>query len=70
MTTSIEEHQKDYLPNAWEDYTIEELGQWILLLSIRATHRTSRDKALKDLDDAYNYLEMIKRQLDQVKNTI
>ena len=57
---SIKEHQDKYHEGAWRNYGYEELAQWINLLTKRASHRTQFEKAQKDLDDANNYLEMLK----------
>jgi hypothetical protein len=64
---SIVEHNKDYKDNAWQQYTIEELGNWVHLLAKRATHRTDIAKRFKDLTDAQNYLNMIQEHLNSLK---
>jgi len=63
MKTPIDEHQKDYKTEAWKQYSIYELGQWIHLFHKRSSHRNNLEKASKDLHDAKNYLWMIKQQL-------
>lgn len=60
---SLEEHEKDYFPEAWEEYSIQELGEWIHLLVTRSTHRKAVEKVKKDLHDAKNYFEMIEKKL-------
>lgn len=57
---SIIEHQDKYHEGAWRNYSYAELAQWVALLTKRAAHRTQFAKAQKDLDDANNYLEMLK----------
>lgn len=61
---SIEPHQKDYQPDAWMMYSIDELGEWVHLLTKRASHRTNLEKAQKDLYDAQNYLNMMQEHLN------
>jgi len=63
MTNPLEEHQKDYKPNAWDHYTIQELGNWVHLFEKRSHHRNNIGKATKDLHDAKNYLWMIEEKL-------
>jgi len=62
-----EEHQPKYKQNAWQLYTIAELGQWVHLFMKRAEHRTDLAKREKDLIDAQNYLNMIQEQLNELK---
>ena len=59
----IEEHQKDYIPEIWKEYTIGELGMWVSLLTKRAGHRANEEKRAKDLHDAANYLWMLEQKL-------
>lgn len=61
---NIAEHAKDYQPNAYHRYSMAELGQWVHLLSTRATHRANAEKRQKDLNDAQNYLDMMQEKLD------
>ena len=56
----IKEHAHKYKDGAWRDYGYDELAAWVHLLTKRASHRTDFKKAQKDLDDANNYLEMLK----------
>ena len=63
----IEKHEQDYKPEAWEQYTFAELGQWVHLLATRAGHRDNTTKKDKDLYDAQNYLDMMQRKLDTLK---
>lgn len=62
----IEKHDQDYKAEAWKNYSIEELGQWVFPLTKRAQHRGNPEKAKKDLYDAKNYLRMIE---EKVQNT-
>ncbi len=56
---AIKDHDKDYKPEAFREYSISELGNWVALLTMRAGMRSNKEKAAKDLNDAQNYLEMI-----------
>jgi hypothetical protein len=60
---SIQPHQKDYHANAWDQYSLQELGHWVHLLAKRALHRSNREKAKKDIYDARNYLQMMQAKL-------
>lgn len=60
-------HQPDYKPDAWELYSLAELGQWVHLLVKRAEHRSNLVKRDKDLHDAQNYLSMMQAKLDEAK---
>ena len=61
----IKEHAHKYKEGAWRDYSYVELAQWINLLTRRASHRTQFEKSQKDLDDANNYLEMLKAKFSE-----
>jgi hypothetical protein len=63
--TVLEKHQKDYKEDAWKEYSLEQLGEWISLLNERAYHRTTVDKSKKDLHDAKNYHYMIGERLKE-----
>ena len=65
-----EEHQPKYKQNAWQLYTIAELGQWVHLFMKRAEHRTDLAKREKDLIDAQNYLHMMQSKLDEEKHKL
>jgi hypothetical protein len=67
--TAIKEHQPDYKDRAWEQYSMEELGQWVSLLTKRATHRKNPEKMKKDLYDARNYLSMMDAKLKDIENS-
>jgi len=60
----IKGHADDYKDDSWKDYTPEQLAQWVILLGLRAGHRTSAEKKDKDLYDAHNYLAMLESWLD------
>ena len=62
---SIKKHADKYKDGAWRDYSYEELAQWINLLTRRAAHRSQFEKSQKDLDDANNYLEMLKAKFSE-----
>jgi hypothetical protein len=64
ITATLKPHEADYKPNAWEQYTFAELGDWVHLLTTRAGHRNPGLKRDKDLLDAKNYLEMMRAKLD------
>lgn len=61
--STIEKHNEDYKTDAWKQYSMQELGQWVHLLYTRAQHRDNPVKREKDLQDAINYLEMMKLKL-------
>lgn len=61
---SLQPHEKSYKTQAWANYTISELGDWIHLLVKRNRHRSDPEKRKKDLYDARNYWLMIGKMLD------
>jgi hypothetical protein len=61
-------HEPDYKPNAWEAYTLAELGWWVHLFAKRSEHRADAAKREKDLTDAQNYLDMMQSKLNELKN--
>lgn len=61
----IKKHQPDYKPKAWENYSLQELGNWIHLFHKRSAHRDNKEKSKKDLYDAKNYLWMMEQNLKQ-----
>lgn len=65
----LTQHQHNYKNNAWQDYTVVELGNWVHLFVKRASHRNNVEKAKKDLDDAQNYLAMIQAHIDEARKT-
>lgn len=66
----IEDHDEEYKKNAWHEYSLEELGTWVFLLSKRATHRSDLEKAQKDLYDAKNYYRMMEGKLKEISEKI
>jgi len=67
MPESLEHHQKDYNPGDWEDYTLQELGNFVHLLAKRSTHRSDEKKRERDLHDAQNYLNIMQAKLDALR---
>lgn len=65
--TEIEPHQPKYQPNAWQQYSLQELGNWVHLLAMRSQHRSEPEKKAKDLTDARNYLAMMTAHLDALE---
>lgn len=61
------EHQPKYKAQAWEAYSLLELGAWVHLLTKRAEHRSDAAKRAKDLHDAQNYLDMMQAKLNEVR---
>jgi hypothetical protein len=65
----LKKYEKEYEPEMWREYSMEELMWWVLNLTRRATHRTNLKKALKDTEDAKNYLwmmqELIKEEMKE-----
>lgn len=60
---NFENHSGDYSPDAYLEYSYEELGQWVGLLMKRANMRTTVEKMNKDIGDARNYLAMMEAKL-------
>lgn len=61
-------HEQEYLPQAYQEYTLQELGQWVHLFAKRAMHRKDTEKKKKDLYDAQNYLNMMQDKLNSFKD--
>lgn len=61
----IKKHSAKFKNGSWRNYTFEELGSFVHLLTKRANHRTEQLKASKDLQDAKNYLGMMFAKLDE-----
>ncbi len=59
MNDMLAEHEKDYAPDAWSEYTHEELAWWARLLLKRSLMRASVEKRSKDVADAQAYLLML-----------
>ena len=64
---SCQVNQPDYKAQAWEAYSLHDLGMWVHLLATRAEHRINPVKKAKDLQDAQNYLNMMQSKLDAIK---
>jgi len=62
----IAEHEKDYKPMIWENWTLQEMGNAVHFYAKRAGMRSNKEKAEKDLHDAQNYLELMKKKLDLI----
>lgn len=60
-------HENKFKPQAWEAYSLLELGQWVHLLAKRSEHRADAEKKAKDLEDAQNYLDMMQAKLNALK---
>lgn len=63
-------YQFHYYTSAWQQYTLQELGNWVHLFVKRAAHRSDPAKKRKDLEDAQNYLLMMQAHIDAAKGTI
>ena len=55
---SIKQYEPEYQPDAWMQYSVEELEWWVRLLTKRAGMRVPGPKKEKDLLDASNYQRM------------
>ena len=64
---SSKAHENKYKPQAWEAYSLQELGNWVHLFAKRAEHRADAEKKAKDLLDAQNYLDMMQAKLNAIK---
>ena len=64
----LEKHNADYKLNAWDNYSLDELGHWVHLLAKRSQHRDNDEKRQKDLYDAQNYLDMMQSKLNELKS--
>lgn len=64
---SITGHAPKYNDRAWEQYTLQELGNWVHLLAKRSTHRADSEKRAKDLTDAQNYLDMMQAHINHLR---
>lgn len=61
----IKIHSQNFHNGSWRNYTFQELGNFVHLLTKRANHRTDANKAIKDLTDAKNYLIMMEAKLEE-----
>lgn len=64
MEETIEKYTAEYKPEIWRAYSPEELASWVGLFAKRATMRTSKEKAISDLQDAQNYLVFLVRKIE------
>lgn len=64
---SILPHAKDYRECTWVEWEKWELAMWVHLFSKRAHQRSNREKQIKDLKDAQNYLDMLQAKLNADK---
>lgn len=62
---TIKAHASDYKDQAWRQYSIQELGNFVHLLVKRSSHRAEPEKRKKDLYDARNYLAMIEAHISE-----
>jgi DNA-nicking Smr family endonuclease len=69
---SIQDNASNYKSNAWEQYTLQELGNWVHLFTRRAEHRDASQvaKIEKDLMDAQAYLDMMQAKVDEAKQKL
>ncbi len=69
---TIKKDEPNYRPDAWQEYTLSELGEWVHLLAKRALMRSpeAREKALKDLQDADAYHAMMGSHLAAVREKL
>lgn len=67
---SIKKHSQEFKDGSWRNYTFEDLGKWVHLLTKRAYHRTTKEKRVKDLYDAQQYLNMMQAHLDEHKEIL
>jgi len=66
MEETTKNYESAYQPEAWRNYTNEEIASWVGLFSKRSTMRTSKEKALKDLQDAQNYLAFLIKKTNEI----
>jgi hypothetical protein len=64
---NIQPHQSKYQPDAWQEYTLLELGSWVHCLAQRAAHRRERAQRTNDLEEAQNYLDMMRARLNALQ---
>lgn len=66
----FEAHATKYKDNAWLDYSIQELGNFIHLFVKRASMRADPEKRAKDFYDARNYLKMIELHIEATEASV
>lgn len=67
---ALKPHEPNYKPAAWQNYTLQELGEWVHLLVKRSRHRSDAKKREKDLYDARNYYLMMGKMLEAEEATL
>lgn len=60
LNSMLATHQSKYKPEAWKSYSLAELCNWVDNFTKRAGHRTDPTKKASDLQNAQNYLDMIR----------
>jgi hypothetical protein len=61
---TLSAHEADFRPDAWQEYTVDELLAWVRLLTKRAGMRADEAKREKDLSDAANYRAMLLKKIE------
>ena len=64
MPKELRPHLDNYFPESWRNYTLQELGTFVYLLTTRSLMRGSPERRARDLYDARNYWRMIGAHLD------
>jgi hypothetical protein len=67
--SSIASYEHKYKADAWNHYSIGELGGIVAFFVKRASHRTDRVERDKDLTDAQNYLDMMQAHVTAAKTS-
>lgn len=67
VSEMLARYEVNYAQDAWQEYSLAELGQWVHLYAKRAEHRATREARDRDLQDAQNYLSMMQARLDELK---
>lgn len=66
----IKKFAGSYKEGSWQQYELNELGNWVHLLAKRAKHRKSLEKMKKDLDDANYYSIMLSAKLNEIRRDL
>jgi len=64
---SILKNEPDYKPKAWQEYSLQELGNWVHLLVKRSRMPSNNTKRFKDLGDAQEYLNMMQAHINDAR---
>ncbi len=56
---AVQAHSDGFFPDAWKEYTITELGNFIHLMVTRSLHRGSPERRAKDLYHARLFWQMM-----------